>query len=112
MSGVRRLTSERSSLRVAAAEGGDQLLAVEIHFALLRVIADEDGVGGEAGVTGGVLGMEVRGGEVELGAGSGSCAATRAMVAPLRGPSPVSTTRVARVPVTMAMLGKPLMAQT
>ena len=39
-------------------------------------------------------------------------AATRPSVAPLRGPRPVSTTRVARVPVTIAIFGKPIMAHT
>ena len=41
-----------------------------------------------------------------------SFAATRATVAPFFGPRPVSTTRVARLPTTMAMLGKPMIAQT
>src|SRR5579863_207509 len=39
-------------------------------------------------------------------------AATRAAVAPFLGPIPVSTTSVARFPTTMAMLGKPMIAQT
>src|ERR1700694_3125070 len=34
------------------------------------------------------------------------------MVAPLRGPRPVSTTRTARLPTTIAMLGQPIIAQT
>src|SRR5665213_2238727 len=34
------------------------------------------------------------------------------MIWPLRAPMPVSTTSVARVPTTMAILGNPIMAQT
>src|SRR5882672_8660487 len=41
-----------------------------------------------------------------------SFAATRAAVAPFLGPKPVSTTSVAWLPTTMAMLGKPMIAQT
>jgi hypothetical protein len=41
-----------------------------------------------------------------------SFAAARAMVAPFLGPRPLSTIRVAVEPTTMAMLGKPMMAQT
>src|SRR5580704_13915732 len=41
-----------------------------------------------------------------------SLAATRAAVAPFFVPRPVSTTSVARLPTTIAILGKPMMAQT
>src|SRR5690349_12764922 len=41
-----------------------------------------------------------------------SLAATRATVAPLAGPRPASTTKVARFPAMIATLGKPMIAQT
>ena len=83
-----------------------------LHFLLLHRVADQDGAGREAGLTGSVLRMEVRGGEEELRVLGASFAATRAAVAPFFGPKPVSTTSVAWLPTTMAMLGKPMIAQT
>ena len=56
-------------LRVAVGERIDDLLAVLIHLFLLDAVADENCSRGEAGFAGGVLGMEMGGGEVELLAG-------------------------------------------
>src|SRR5580704_14017019 len=48
------------------AEHVDHLPSVFLHFRLLPNIADKESTGWKAGFTGGVLGMEMRGGEEEL----------------------------------------------
>src|SRR5580658_7796097 len=53
-------------LRRHVAEHVDHLPSVLLHFLLLLPIADQEGAGWKAGLTGRVLGMEMRGGEEEL----------------------------------------------
>jgi hypothetical protein len=56
--------------------------------------------------------MEVGGGEEELRVVGREFCGPRAAVAPFLGPKPVSTTSVAWPPTTIAMLGKPMIANT
>jgi len=83
-----------------------------IHFLLLDRVANQDCRARKTGLAGGVLRMEVRSSQEELlipwresgGHSRGGGSVPR--------PMPVSTTSVARLPTTMAMLGKPMSAQT